>query len=201
LFDPNPLDIQTMALREPPNSKHTDRHETDYERWLKDHDDNYQPEGKPRYHPSDADETGEVDDETHDIPRAQEDTMTKSKSTTKINTAHSHADNIDIDDDGTVVRVSRYGSILFPSKHHAASVKSAPHLGTSASASTDNTHLRLGDRESMMCCGISMFFMVVFLMGLGWSIRKHRQRQQRGQATDGISRDRSEIEKVCSVTL
>lgn len=191
-----------MALRQPPNPKHTDRHETDYERWLKDHDDHYQPEGKPRYHPSNAhDGTGKVDDETDDIPLAQEDTMTKSKSKPQQITSHSHAENIDIDDDGTVVRVSRYGSILFPSKHRAASVESAHHLGASASVSTGNTHVRIGDRESMMCCGISMFFVVIFLVGVGCSVRRYRQRQQRGQDIEGISCDRSEIEKVCSVTL
>lgn len=191
-----------MALRQPPNPKHTDRHETDYERWLKDHDGHYQPEGKPVYHPSDADRAGNHDDEINDTRLGEEitATKTKSKSKTKIDISHSYAENIDVDDDGTVVRVSRYGSIMFPSKHDAASMKSASHLGTSSGV--DNTLLRIGQRESMVCCGISMFFMMVFLVGLGWGVRRHRQRQrqQRGQDIDGISSDESASEKVCPMS-
>ncbi|KAJ5389462.1 uncharacterized protein N7496_000530 [Penicillium cataractarum] len=146
-----------MALRQPPNPKHTtDRHETDYERWLKDHDDHYQPEGKPQYHPSDVESTTQNgdDDEIDDTTPGEEDTTTKTKAKTKINVSHGYAENVHVDDDGAVVRVSRYGSIMYPSKHDAVSMGAANHLGTGAGVSMDHTFLRVEQRESMDWGGV-----------------------------------------------
>jgi hypothetical protein len=161
-----------MALRQPSNPKQTaDRHETDYERWLKDHDDYYEPAGKPRYHPTDTENTN---DDEHD----------HSKPETII--PHSQTEKIHVDDDGSVIQVSRYGSIMFPSKHSP---------GHQSSPSTESPLLRIGQNESMMCCGVSIVFVIVVLLGVCWGVKLHRQRK--GQEKDEVSRDWVEDEKVC----
>jgi hypothetical protein len=167
-----------MALRQPSNPKQTaDRHETDYERWLKDHDDYYEPAGKPRYHPSDTENNNPNDgDNDH--------TIMHTKPTTQ--TSHSHTENIHVDDDGSVIQVSRYGSIMFPSKHSP---------GHQSSPSTESPLLRIGQNESMMCCGFSIVFVIVVLLGVCWGVKLHRQRK--GQEKDEVSRDWVEDEKVC----
>jgi hypothetical protein len=169
-----------MALRQPSNPKQTtDRHETDYERWLKDHDDYYEPAGKPRYHPSDTDNTN---DDDNDVDHTRMNTKSKSQA------LPSQSENIHVDDDGSVIQVSRYGSVMFPSKHSSG-------LGHQSSPSTDTPLLGIGQNESMMCCGFSIVFVVVVLLGVAWGFKVHRQ--QRGQEKDKASRDWVEDEKVC----
>jgi hypothetical protein len=163
-----------MALRQPLNPKQTtDRHETDYERWLKDHDDYYEPVGKPRYHPSDTENNNTNDDE---------DDHTKQE----INIPHSQTEDGHIDDGGSVIQVSRYGSIMFPSKHHSAH---------QSNPSTENSLLRIGENDPMMCCGLSIVFVLVVLLGVAWGVKIHPRR--RGQEKDGGSGDWAEDEKVC----
>lgn len=164
-----------MALRHPSNLKQTtDRHETDYERWLKDHDDYYEPTGKPRYHPTDTDNNTNDNDDENDH--------------TKVNTIipYNQTENTHVDDDGSVIQVSRYGSIMFPSKHQS---------GHQSSPSTENPLLRIGQNEPMMCCGFSIVFVVVVLLSVCWGVKMHRQR--RGQDKDDMSKDWVDDEKVC----
>jgi hypothetical protein len=183
---------------QPSNPKQsTDRHETDYERWLKDHDEYYQLAGKPRYHPSDTENTNEDEDE-NSLSVSQHDTDTKmnSKPTSKTTVLHSHAETIDVDQHGTVVQGSRYGSVLFASKHQSAQSK---HIGTSA----ESTVMRVGQGKSMVCCELSILFLVVVLVGMAWGVKGHRdrdrQRQWRGRGREhgDVSVDLKDCEKVC----
>lgn len=169
-----------MALRQPSDPKQTtDRHETDYERWLKDHDDYYELAGKPRYHPSDTDDNTNDDDEDY----------TRVNTNQKSETSHDHEVNTHVDDDGSVIQVSRYGSIMFPRKHQSAH---------QSSPSTENSLLRIGQDESMMCCGFSMVFVVVVLLGVCWSVKMHRQRRgQEKEEKDASSTGWVDDAKVC----
>lgn len=181
-----------MALRQKLHPKQNlDRHETDYERWLKDHDGHYQPAGKPQYHPSDVDITIEDGDESeYNLPLLQEYIKTETKTELPSRLAEKNID-VGIDDERSAVQSSRYGSIMLPSTHHSGD--------SGHRISADNSLLRIGQRDSTMCCMLSFIFSIVVLLGMGLGVKKRRQRQRqrRAQFVNGMSRDKIEFEKVC----
>ncbi|KAF3386579.1 hypothetical protein F1880_000121 [Penicillium rolfsii] len=149
-----------MALRHLVTPKHTaDRHETDYERWLKDQDDAYEPAGEPRYHPTNA---GTARNDQDDRPN--------------LNTIipHSQLEDTFVDDEGSAIQVSRGGSILFPVNHS----KGSGHQ----TSPTENLLPGIGLKESMVCCGF-IIVSVVALLGICWSAKMRRQRR-RGEKYD-----------------
>lgn len=180
-----------MSLRKTPYPKRNpDRHETDYERWLKDHEDRYQPAGKPRYHPSDVDDTNERegDEREQNILRLQE--YSKTSANTKTNAPFTHADeNADIDDDERVVQVSRHGSIMFSSTRSGET-------GHRSSIEAGASMLRSSHGEPARFRVLSILFLTVLLLGIGLSMRKYRLRQR------GIStREGRKYEKVRSIGM
>ena len=180
----------SLRKRDVNPKQNPDRHETDYERWLKDHADQYQPAGKPRYHPSDTDDTseGEGVESEQNILRLQENSETTAK--TKTNAPFNHAvKNVDIDEGVRVVQVSRYGSIMFPSTNYGES---------GHRSSIEGSRPRSSHRELGRCCVLGILLLIVLLLGIQLSMRRYRRRQR---GINDMPKDRKKSEKVRSIGM
>lgn len=171
-------------------TQNPDRHETDYERWLKDHASQYQPAGKPRYHPSDTDDTseGEGVESEQNILRLQVNSKTTAK--TKTNAPFNHAEKkVDIDEDVRVVQVSRYGSIMFPGTNYG---------GSGHRSSIEGSRPRSSHREPGRCCVLGILFLIFLLLGIRVGMRRYRRRRR---GINDMSKDRKRSEKVHSIGM
>ena len=65
----------------------------------------------------------------------------------------------------------------------------------------DSAVMRVGRGESMLmvCCQLSILFVVVVLVGMVWGVKgyRHRQRQRPGRENEDMEMDFKECEKVC----
>lgn len=175
-----------MSSRKAVNPKQNpNRHETDYERWLKDHAGRYQPAGKPRYHPSDTDDTseGEGVESEQNILRLQVNSKKTAKTT--ANASFNHAEKkVDIDEGVGVVQVSRYGSIMFPSTNSGE---------PEHQSSIEGSMPRSSHREPGGCCVLGILFLIVLLLGIGLGMTRYRRRWR---GINDMSKDRKKYEKV-----
>ncbi|KAJ5175354.1 uncharacterized protein N7482_001231 [Penicillium canariense] len=149
-----------MAPRQVPDAKYpSDRQETDYERWLQDHDGHYQPAARPRYHPSHS-------DITEDDPIDQQYTI--------IPPVHPNGkiEKIEPNRGGAVVPVSRYGSITFPSEHHS------PEHHFPSPHSSIGGPLLLRVQDPMIQCIVGSVFVIVGLLAMVWGFKMQSQGRQ-----------------------